>query len=275
MTERTVWVRGDEVPVTIVEPATGTLSGQDLLFLHGYARRPLDYRLFLEELAERGRRVVAPFIYANNGLRHTPRHFWTCAGLTLRTCEALVAEGTLQPGAVAVGHSTGGAVTLTLGRLDPQPRALLAFNPVQPSSRSPVEFMARSLWMNTKLFLGLAGEGRRARKMLSSTTLDFYGNWLRDPRASTELIGGLRAYDYEALARWYEPNVPCAVPARVIYGRGDEFYPSVDGLADGLGRLFATFDLVVLDDQNSHEWMMIRPDRAADELDRFAEGALA
>ncbi len=78
------------MPVTIVEPAPEAApEGRgDVLFLHGYARHPLDYRLVLEEAARRGWRVVAPFLFANNGLQTPPRHFWSCAALAARTVEA-------------------------------------------------------------------------------------------------------------------------------------------------------------------------------------------
>ena len=267
----TAVVRDESVPVTIVEPDAGTDARGDLLFLHGYARHPEDYRELLDEIARRGHRIVAPFLFANNGLRNPPRHFWSCTALAHRTVQALRDSGLLQPHAPAFGHSTGAAVTLTLGTLDPPPSSLLAINPVQPSSRSATTFMLRSAWMNVKMSLGLAGEGRRARRVLRSSSPRFYANWFRDPRAAFELIGGLRAYGYDRLVRWYEPDVPSRVPACVVYGDGDEFYPSVEGLESGLRRVFLQFDLIHLESENSHEWLMIRPERAADELDRFLD----
>jgi pimeloyl-ACP methyl ester carboxylesterase len=265
----TAVARGESVPVTIVEPDGGSAPCGDLLFLHGYARHPEDYRELLEEIAGRGYRIVAPFLFANNGLRHPSRHFWSCAALARRTIEALHAGGTLAPGAPVFGHSTGGAVVMTLGSLDPPPRALLAMNPVQPSARRPLAFMLSSAWMNAKMWIGLAGEGRRARRVLSSSSPRFYANWFRNPCAAFELIGGLRAFGYDRLVRWYGPNLPSSVPARVIYGDGDEFYPSADGLEAGLRRVFLHFDLIHLESENSHEWLMIRTERAADELERF------
>lgn len=282
VTQQTVIVRGDSVPVTIFEPGRqgpgsgpGTGAGAprgDLLFLHGYARHPLDYRALIDEIVGRGWRVVAPFLYCNNALRRPPRHFWACAGLTKRTVQVLRDEGLLAPGAPAFGHSTGGAVALTLGALDRPPAMILAINPVQPSKRWSVNLMARSAWKSTKMAVGLAGEGPRARRVLTESSRRFYGNWFRDPRAAFELIGGLRGYTYDRLVRWYRPRLPCDVPTRVLYGMGDEFYPSLEGLEEGLRRVFGRFDLVVLESENSHEWLMIRQERAADELARFLYG---
>ena len=268
-TRETVVVRGETVPVTIVAARPGAESRGDALFLHGYARHPLDYGDLLHEVARRGFRVVAPFLFANNGLHHPPTTFWACAALARRTAQALRNAGLLDAGAPVFGHSTGGAVGLTLGTLDPAPPGLFAINPVQPSSRRAPSMMMSSAWMNTKMGLGLAGEGHRARRVLRDSSGRFYGNWLRKPRAAVGLIGGLRAYTYERLLRWYEPHVPSGVPVRVVYGVGDEFYPSTDGLEEGLGRVFSHCDLVRLETENSHEWLMIRPEKAVDELERF------
>ncbi|MEM9381007.1 MAG: alpha/beta hydrolase [Planctomycetota bacterium] len=267
--QETVPVRGESVPVTTIDPPPGAATRGDALFLHGYARHPIDYADLLQEVARRGRRVVAPFLFANNGLHHPPTTFWACAALAHRTVQALRDAGRLDPGAPVFGHSTGGAVGLTLGTLDPAPPGLFAINPVQPSARRAPAMMLSSAWMNTKMGLGLAGEGHRARRVLRDSSGRFYGNWLRKPRAAVGLIGGLRAFTYERLLRWYRPHVPSDVPVRVVYGVGDEFYPSTEGLEEGLGRVFSRCDLVRLETENSHEWLMIRPEKAVDELERF------
>ena len=266
--QETVRVRGEVVPVTVVEPASG---GADLLFLHGYARDPRDYAALLECLAREGHRVVAPFLFANGALRTPPVHFWACVALALRTAGRLVDEGRLAPGAPTVGHSTGGAVTLTLGAAPFAPRALVAINPVQPSEDPPLLFMLRSAWMNTKMALGLAGEGPRGRAILRETGGRFYGNWLRSPLRNYRLIGGLRAFDHDALSRWYRRRGAFDGPATVLYGHGDEFYPSVEGMREGLGAVFPRFALEELLDQNSHEWLLLRPERAAERVLRALE----
>ena len=278
-------VRGESVPVTVLEPppggpaaepAAGPAAGpgghRDLLFLHGYARHPLDYRLLLEEACRRGWRVVAPFLFANNGLRTPPRHFWACAALAARTVEALVRAGHLAPGAPAFGHSTGGAVSYTLARLDPAPAGVVAINPVQPSGSSSPVFIARSGWMNTKMFLGLAGEGPTARRVLREGGGRFYRNWLSRPCPAYALIGGLRAFRYDRLARWVGRGAGRSVPVQVLYGCGDEFYPSHAGIEAGLGETFERAELEVLEDENSHEWLMFRPERTVDALAAFLGG---
>lgn len=267
-------VRGESVPVTIVEPRSDVVSerprgGRDVLFMHGYARHPLDYRLLLEEAARRGWRVVAPFLFANNGLRTPPRHFWACAALAARTVEALRQAGVVAAGAPIFGHSTGGAVSYTLARLDPAPPAVLAINPVQPSSRHPLLFIARSGWMNTKMFVGLAGEGRTARAVLSEGAGRFYRNWLRRPGPAYQLIGGLRAFDYGRLERWLRRGGGSRTRAGVLYGCGDEFYPSHTGIEQGLQRSFDRVELRVLEEENSHEWLLLRPAKAVDALEAF------
>ncbi|MDG1049660.1 MAG: alpha/beta hydrolase [Planctomycetota bacterium] len=264
-------VRGEFVPVTVVEPPAGAASeGRgDVLFLHGYARHPLDYRLVLEEAAERGWRVVAPFIFANNGLRTPPRHFWSCAGLAARTVEALHRDGVLSPGSPVFGHSTGAAVAYTLARVHPAPSAVLAINPVQPSSSPPLAFMARSAWMNTKMFTGLAGNGPTARAVLSEGAGRFYKNWLSRPRPAFDLIGGLRAFRYERLARWVAGGAGAGPPVRVLYGCGDEFYPESFGIESGLRQAFDRVEVEVLEGENSHEWLLFRPEKTVDALEAF------
>lgn len=263
--EIVVQARGETVPVTLFEPAQPT---SDILFLHGYARHPRDYRALLERFVQDGHRVAAPFIFANGSLGRTPTTFWACAALARRVVETLVHEGRLAPGSPAFGHSTGGAVTLTLGGSVLEPSALVAVNPVQPSSAPPPLFMARSAWMNTKMALGLAGDGRAARRVLAESGPRFYGNWFRSAARNYRLIGGLRAYDHAKLARWVSRRRPFHGPATVLYGHGDEFYPSCQGLEAGLGAVFEDFELEELPRENSHEWLMFRLDLAHERIGR-------
>lgn len=257
--EETVVARGERIPVTILEP-DGPAS--DVLFLHGYARHPLDYRELLMRFVRSGHRVVAPFIFANGSLERTPIHFWSCAALAQRAIEALVAEGRLARGAPAFGHSTGGAVCLAMGGSGLEPSALVAVNPVQPSRALSPLFVIRSAWMNMKMALGLAGDGPAARRVLSESGGRFYMNWLRSPVRNYRLIAGLRAYDHDKLRRWAAGRPSFAGPATVLYGHGDEFYPSCDGLQVGLEAVFDDFVLEELPEQNSHEWMMFRAELA-------------
>lgn len=247
----------------------GDRARPPLVFLHGYARHPLDYRLMLEEVARRGRSIVAPFLFANHRLQRSPRSFWDCAALGLRAYEALVASGRIDPGTPVLGHSTGAAVSLALGAGPAPPRRILAVNPVQPSRRRTLSFVLHSGWMNTKLALGRAGDGRLGRQVLRESGARFYANWFRDPCRGLALIDGLRGYDYDRLARWFDGAPNRASRARVLYGAGDEFYPSLDGLEAGLARVYERSDVRVLEDENSHEWLMIRPARLADELDEW------
>lgn len=262
-----VLARGERIPVTVVEPAD---PRGDLLFLHGYGRDPRDYRGLLERLAARGHRIVAPFIFANGALERPPTTFWACAALARRAAEALLADGRLSAGSPAVGHSTGGAVTLTFGGGALAPSALVAVNPVQPSSAPSPLFMLRSAWMNTKMALGLAGDGAAAREVLSDSAGRFYANWLRSPLRNFQLIGGLRSFDYDRLARWAARRPRFEGPVTVLYGHGDEFYPSCDGIAAGLSRVFPAFALAECPEENSHEWLMFRPETAAERI----QGAL-
>lgn len=258
-------VRGEDVPVTTF----GAPGAPPLLYFHGYARHPLDYRLALEEVARRGWRVRAPFLFANHRLRRPPTSFWASAALGRRTREALVAAGVVALDTPVFGHSTGGAVALTLGAAPAPPPRILAVNPVQPSERHVVSFVLRSGWMNTKLALGVAGDGRLGRQVLRESGPRFYANWLRDPRRGLALIEGLTRYTYPRLLRWFDGVPNAATRARVLFGAGDEFYPASEGLEAGLGRVFEQFDVRRLADENSHEWLMIRPTRLADEVQEF------
>lgn len=257
-------VRGHEVPVVTV----GDAAAPPLLFLHGYARHPLDYRLALEAVAARGHRVVAPFLFANHRLTPPPRTFWAAAALARRTREALVARGDVAASTPVFGHSTGGAVALALGAAEGAPPRVLAINPVQPSERHPMSFVFASGWMNARLFFGLSGDGRLGRQVLRESGPRFYANWLRRPCDGFALIEGLTRYTYPRLQRWARGRGSETV-VRVLYGAGDEFYPSASGLAEGLRQVFPSVDVVVLEDEGSHEWLMIRPVRVADEVTRF------
>jgi pimeloyl-ACP methyl ester carboxylesterase len=258
-------VRGEDIPITTF----GALGARPLLFLHGYARHPLDYRLALAEVARRGWRVVAPFLFANHRLRRPPTSFWACAALGRRTHEALLAAGLVGRDTPVFGHSTGGAVALTLGAAPAPPPRILAVNPVQPAERHVMSFVLRSGWMNTKLALGVAGDGRLGRQVLRESGVRFYVNWLRDPCRGLALIEGLTRYSYPRVDRWFggAPNTDSS--ARVLFGAGDEFYPESEGLEAGLGRVFTRFDVRRLTDESSHEWLMIRPARLADEVQSF------
>lgn len=258
-------MRGEDVPVFQFGPD----HGRDLFFLHGYARRPDDYGLALEELGRRGFRVVAPFLFANHGLRRAPVTFWECAALGRRTLEALRAAGRISPRAVAFGHSTGAAVALTLAAMPVPPSAVLAVNPVQPSDRSIASFFLHSARMNWKLATGAAGDGRLGRRVLRESGVRFYANWLRSPCRGVALIGGLRGLRYDRMERWFRRSRSEEVPTRVLFGAGDEFYPSCDGIRDGWSRALGSVEVIELDDENSHEWMMIRPARLADHVERF------
>lgn len=258
-------MRGEDVPVTLF----GGTGSEPLLFLHGYARHPLDYRLALEELARRGRRVVAPFLFANHRLRRPPSSFWDCAALGRRTREALVDAGLVTRGTPVLGHSTGGAVALTLGAAPHPPPRILAVNPVQPSRRHVVSFVLRSGWMNVKLAVGRGGNGRLGRRVLRESAPRFYANWLRKPCRGVALIEGLTGYTYERLERWFDGAPSQASRARILYGAGDEFYPASDGLEAGLSRVLSNCDVRRLADECSHEWLMVRPTRLADEVEAF------
>ncbi|MEZ6016345.1 MAG: hypothetical protein R3F49_14605 [Planctomycetota bacterium] len=260
-------VRGEAIAHT----SLGSSDARPLVFLHGYARHPLDYRLGLEALVACGWRVEAPFLFANHRLRRPPKSFWDCAALGWRAREALIAAGRIDATTPVVGHSTGGAVALALGAAGggqhAAPSHIVAVNPVQPSRRRVLTFILRSGWMNTKLACGLAGDGRIGRQVLRESGARFYANWFRDPCRGLALIEGLRGYRYDALARWFSGEVNPTTQARVLYGRGDEFYGDVQGLEDGLTRVFRDVAVRELSDENSHEWLLVRPQRFADEVE--------
>ncbi len=261
----TVHTRGEDVELTTF----GVEGAPPLLYLHGYARHPRDYRLALEAVARRGFRVVAPFLFANHRLRRPPRSFWACAALGRRVRAALITDGRVAASTPVFGHSTGGAVALTLGAAPEPPPRILAVNPVQPSERHPVSFVFASGWMNTKLAFGRSGSGRVGRQVLRESGPRFYANWLRRPCDGLALIEGLTRYTYPRLDRWFGGVRNETTRVRVVYGAGDEFYPSGAGLAAGLGRVYTDVDVRSLEDEDSHEWLMVKPERLADEVAGF------
>ena len=92
------------------------------------------------------------------------------------------------------------------------------------------------------------------------------------PCPAYALIGGLRAFRYDRLTRWVGRGAGRSVPVQVLYGCGDEFYPSHAGIEAGLGEAFERAEVEVLEDENSHEWLMFRPERTVDALAAFLGG---
>jgi pimeloyl-ACP methyl ester carboxylesterase len=261
-------VDGQSVPVWERPAGAGAGRARTLVFLHGLFRRPADYEPFLTDLARRlgGPRVVAPFFLGNNGLRRPPTSLAACQALARGLLDAL---GMHPSGEYdLVGHSTGATMALALASREPRPRAVVAINPILPTEHGVPGFLARGALITLKQVMGRAGPWGAGLGLALRTGLPFLATFASDLPASTQLIQSIAAFEWQQL----EPAP--ATPVHLLLGAGDEFFTPAPDLEPALrAGPFPTARVCRLPQENSHEWLLLRPDRAG-ELVAAALGAL-
>lgn len=256
------------VPVWERPAGSGAGRARTIVFLHGLFRRPADYAPFLEALARRtgGARVVAPFFLGNNGLARPPRSLVACEELADGLLEALGIRSAAG-GHDLVGHSTGGTMALALASHGPRAGPVVAINPILPVEHGVASFLLRGLLISLKQVTGLAGPWSAGCRLVLRTGLPFAGNFARNVPASLELIRSIAAFE------WHRLRSAPATPVQFLLGAGDEFFtPTADLEAALRAGPFPTARVRRLPDENSHEWLLLRPERAA-ELVATALGA--
>jgi len=252
---------GQRVPLWTYGPP----AGRPIVFLSGYGRPPADYHEILAALAGGlDRPILAPFLYANHGLARPPRTLGECVDLTRAFLASLVRAGRLRARDPDLfGHSTGGTVAMALGHADPEPASILAINPIFPVrfTSKVFGFLARSSRILGKQLAGLSGPMARGWGLLLRKGPRYSVNQLRNPSAAMALARDIGAFRLEDLARYAEVpskgSIRC--PVTIVYGRGDEYFDLPHDLEDRLADTCTDLRLRILDDRNSHEWLLMAP----------------
>jgi pimeloyl-ACP methyl ester carboxylesterase len=261
---RTLDVAGLRVPVF-----TWNAGGaRTLVFLHGFARSPLDYGDWLARMAAaEDLRIVAPFLYANASLEAPPESFRACVALTRRTLAALALEGGVRDAPAIVGHSTGGAVALAMGTARPAPRALVAVNPLLPVRYGPAGFIGRGLRIAARQLAGRTGPLLAAWRHHLASGGPYLANLLRRPASTWRLMRDLAAFQLPAWRLLADATGArgrrLGVPAHVLLAPDDEFFREPPELGAWLA---VTHRRVVLERvaARGHEWPMLRAGLAAE-----------
>jgi pimeloyl-ACP methyl ester carboxylesterase len=262
----TLEVGDQRIPYHVIHP-TGRHT---ILFLHGFARDPRDYRPYLEALAERtGARVIAPFIFANGRLRHPPRSVWACVATTRAFCEELARRGQLESGYEVVGHSTGGLVAQCLASMQPAPSRILAMNPILPVRFGPLAFVFRAILIALRQLTGRTAPISRAIGLSLRTGGRMLVSVLSDPKSAWALMRDISQFQMEDYRYHYdatgERGKRYPQPTTVLYATGDEFFEPRRDVIPWMRLCFDTFEFITMDGVEGHEWALLHPDRAAHE----------
>jgi len=247
---------------------SGAGTERTIVFLQGLFRRPTDYRPFLEDLARRtgGARIVAPFLFGNGGLTRPPRSLDACAELARETLEALEIGGAGRSYEL-VGHSTGGTMALALASRAPPPRRVVAINPILPTSFGAAGFVPRALRIAAKQLSGSAGPWKCGLFVALCTTSLCALNAISRPDAHAALVRSIAGFRWQDLGRARE------VPVQLLLGAGDEFFTPPPRLQETLrdGPL-PTALVTPVPGVNSHEWLLLEPERAAERVSSASAG---
>jgi pimeloyl-ACP methyl ester carboxylesterase len=256
-------VAGLAVPVFTWNPR----GARTLVFLHGFARSPLDYGAWLEGLARADDlRIVAPFLYANASLETRPESFRACVALTRRTLAALALEGGVRGAPAIVGHSTGGAVALALGTARPTPRALVAVNPLLPVPYGPAGFVLRGLRIAARQLVGRSGPLLAAWRHHLVSGGAYLANLTRRPASTWRLMKDLARFELPAWRLLADAGGARGrrldVPAHVLLAPDDEFFREPPDLGAWLSIAYRRVTLERVR-ARGHEWPMLHAELAA------------
>lgn len=249
-------------------------DARKLVFVPGYGRSPDDYGDLLD-LLERdlAAAIVSPFVFGNPRCRPRPTTFLQGVARLERLVQDRLGEADDW---VLVGHSTGASAALLLGGLRPPPRALVALNPAVTMRRLPaalsrfgwLELLSRSIWMNLRHSVGASGSAARGWALHARTGGRSLANAVSNELftlAGSRFLNDLRRLDLEGVlaARARElTEEQRRVPIRVVRTAVDEFFGGCD---DPRLDMFEDAE-VRRSPERSHEWMLIHPRRAADEV---------
>ena len=218
-------------------------EGPPLLFLHGLNRPPGKYGLTALDRYE----IIAPEVYGL--IPDTPATLAGYAEITARFCEALRLED-----AIAVGHSTGGAMPW-YPRLRPHIRQAVSVNPILPSVLASSDLVTGGLALFLHELLGQSGTRgvRTALEDLRKTLLS--GVPQREDRRLADDVARFRFPD------------DIAVPTVILYGTGDELFPLTPDVERAAHDAFRSVRIEKIDRIGdlpaNHEWAMHYPQALA------------
>ncbi|MDD7922196.1 alpha/beta fold hydrolase [Actinomycetospora chibensis] len=232
-------------------------EGPMVLFLHGWALSPASYRQALEQVAERGARVVAPALPGFGGSDELPAAETTLEGYARWVARFLEMRDESMPVTV-VGHSFGGGVAVRLAHDAPQAVARLVLvnsigGAVWAAGPDGPRLMAERPWWDWGLHLRAdLDPGRAPGRVLPVIVSDAATNALRNPLAVWKVAEIARTADLRAELEELRRR---GLPVVVLWGRQDRVIPqaSLAALRLALG------DVDVRTVEGSHSWLMTDP----------------
>jgi len=269
-----------DVPVRIVRAAGEQVPVLDLgegprtvVFLHGFSRPPSHYDFLLDLARDHGVRVLAPFLYPNNRLKHPPETFAACVALTQAVVHAMGSEGLVGKDYAVVGHSSGGAVALCMASARPGPGSVLALNPLLPVRYGPLGFAWRACAILRNQLLGRTVPIGRAWSHLLAHGHEVAGNALRRPLVTWRLVRDLSRFELSELraltGRSSSARRRFAIPARVVYAERDEFFRLPPDLPVWAGLVYEDFRAEIAVGVRGHEWPALHREWATARVARF------
>jgi pimeloyl-ACP methyl ester carboxylesterase len=230
-----------------------SLADRTVLFLQGFGLKPSFYRRFLERLLPDGVRLVAPFIFCNNGLADPPTTFEQCIDWARRAADEVDAESM-----VVIGHSTGAMAAMHGLWADPRVQRMVLMNQVMPVDYGAGQFISRGNRILANQLRGRAGPRGRAWWHVVSTVPVYTLNFLRKYRRSMELMRALAAYDLPEPADSH-PDMPGRV--HILNTGTDEFFDYTRPWPAWVTAAEPVIEQVPL---AGHEWPLIEIERGAD-----------
>lgn len=270
MRMRTVRAAGEDIPILVLGEGARTV-----LFLHGFSRPPAHYEFLADLAREHDCRVLAPFLYPNNRLKHPPETFGACVALTHAVVHAMREAGLLEEGYAVVGHSTGATVGLCLASARPAPGSILALNPLLPVSYGPAGFAWRACAILRNQLLGRTVPVGRAWSHLIAHGNEVVANALRRPLVTWRLVRDLSRFELSEL-RALTDRSGCSgrrftISARLIYAERDEFFRLPPDLPIWAGLVHEDFRAEIAGGVRGHEWPALHREWAAARVARFLD----
>ncbi len=233
-------------------------DGAPALFLHGWGLDHKVYKRALSRLVRAGLHVYAPALPGFGGTAALSGEVSSLHVYGDWVADFLDAVGVEEP-VLALGHSFGGGVSVTLAHNHPRRvRALVLINSVGGSAwahtGSSVRSMAeRPLWDWGIHFPADLFPVRQVHRVLPVILSEAMGNLVRDPRAFWRAAGIARRAD---LTGELEELRRRRLPVVVLWGQRDQLVTreSFEDMCRALGNP----DVVTV--PGSHSWLLADPD---------------